>query len=301
MTNKKPQVSIGLPVFNGEKYLKTAIDSILAQTFTDFELIISDNASTDSTEGICRDYSNKDSRIRYYRNPKNIGGTNNINQTFRLSQGQYFQTIGHDDILAPEFIKKCVEVLDNDPAIVLCYSIIIQIDEKGNQTRILDQSKVMEENLFNRFLYLHSHQHECEVFCAMVRRDILAKTEFRYNYADGDRILICEWGLNGSFYVIPEPLFYKRIHKGSSVEAYLNPYDRVKWFNPNKSRKNSLFLIHWSRLVHLFIIFSRSKLTLNQRLFFYKWWIENYILPSPSWKLLVKELLWTARIIPFSD
>ncbi len=91
MTEKAPKVSIGLAVYNGEKYLGQAIDSILAQTFTDFELIISDNASTDRTPEICKKYAAQDARIRYHRNPTNIGGANNENQTFRMSRGEYFR------------------------------------------------------------------------------------------------------------------------------------------------------------------------------------------------------------------
>jgi glycosyltransferase involved in cell wall biosynthesis len=86
MTAKTPKISIGLPVRNGEEYLEESIDSILAQTFTDFELIISDNASTDRTEAICRAYAAKDRRIRYYRNPVNIGGANYGNLTFQLAR-----------------------------------------------------------------------------------------------------------------------------------------------------------------------------------------------------------------------
>jgi glycosyltransferase involved in cell wall biosynthesis len=91
MTSKIPRVSIGLPVFNGEKYLAEALDSILSQTYRDFKLIISDNASTDRTEQICREYAAKDRRIRYYRNEKNIGAPKNFNRVFELSSGKYFR------------------------------------------------------------------------------------------------------------------------------------------------------------------------------------------------------------------
>ena len=80
----KPRVSIGLPVCNGENYLKQALDSIMAQTYTDFELIISDNASTDRTAQICKEYANRDPRIRYYRNEKNLGAARNFNYVFEL-------------------------------------------------------------------------------------------------------------------------------------------------------------------------------------------------------------------------
>ena len=132
MTSNQPRLSIGLPVYNGEKFLKEAIDSLLAQTFEDFELIISDNASTDKTEEICRAYAEKDQRIRYYRNDKNIGCARNFDRVFKLSSGEYFKWAAYDDLHAPDFIEKCVEVLDQDPTIILCHSQTYFIDEEGS-------------------------------------------------------------------------------------------------------------------------------------------------------------------------
>ena len=91
-----PLVSIGMPVFNGEDYVEAALDSILTQTFTNFELIISDNASTDRTEEICNDFADSDDRIRYYRQEKNLGAAANFNRVFELSSGKYFKWAAHD-------------------------------------------------------------------------------------------------------------------------------------------------------------------------------------------------------------
>src|SRR5690242_6344650 len=104
MGTTSPKVSIGLPVYNGERFLAEAIDSVLAQTFTDFELIISDNASTDRTPEICKAYAEKDSRIRYYRNEENQGASWNFNRVFELSRGMCFQWLAHDDYIAPGFL-----------------------------------------------------------------------------------------------------------------------------------------------------------------------------------------------------
>src|SRR6478735_5395035 len=99
-----PKVSIGLAVYNGERYLDEAITSILSQTFTDFELVICDNDSSDSTPEICRRFAAADDRIRYYRNPVNIGGVRNENRTMFLARGEYFKLAAHDDRIAPEFL-----------------------------------------------------------------------------------------------------------------------------------------------------------------------------------------------------
>src|SRR5919109_5579420 len=141
MNEGRARVSIGMPVYNGVRFLKEAIESILAQTFEDFELIISDNASIDQTEQICREYAAKDKRIRYYRNEKNLGAARNYNRVFELSTGEYFKWQAHDDLCDPQFLEKGVAVLARDPSIVLCYSKFLRIDEHGNPLT-METSKV---------------------------------------------------------------------------------------------------------------------------------------------------------------
>src|SRR3972149_8539793 len=97
MSKINPRVSVGLPVFNGEQFLRQALDSVLAQTYPGFELIISDNASTDRTQDICEAYATRDKRIQYYRQSKNVGGGRNYNFVFEVSNGEYFKWLAHDD------------------------------------------------------------------------------------------------------------------------------------------------------------------------------------------------------------
>ena len=106
-----PKVSIGMPLFNGEKHIRETLDSLLAQTFTDFELIISDNASTDATEAICREYAEKDSRIRYVRQVENRGGFANFQFVLDEARGEYFMWAAHDDIRSPDFISVNLDFL----------------------------------------------------------------------------------------------------------------------------------------------------------------------------------------------
>lgn len=124
------RVSIGMPVYNGENFIEAALRSILAQTCREFELVVSDNASTDRTEDICRAYASLYPRIRYYRGDHNIGPARNANRTFLLSSGPYFKLAAHDDVLAPDFIEKCAGVLDRDPGVVLAYPLTMWIDEQ---------------------------------------------------------------------------------------------------------------------------------------------------------------------------
>src|SRR5512145_868606 len=117
----RPRVSIGLPVYQGARFIRNALESILAQTHEDFELIISDNASTDGTEAIVRAYAERDRRVKYHRNARNVGAAQNFNRVFSLASGEYFQWVAHDDVLAPACIARCVEVLDRERDVVLCY------------------------------------------------------------------------------------------------------------------------------------------------------------------------------------
>ena len=113
-----PKVTIGMPVFNGESFIREALDSLLAQTFIDFELIISDNASTDKTEAICRDYAANDSRIRYVRQAQNLGAMLNFKFVFDESQCEYFMWAACDDIWSPEFLGVNYSFLSQNPSYV---------------------------------------------------------------------------------------------------------------------------------------------------------------------------------------
>lgn len=122
LANKTPKVSIGVPVYNAERYLRTALDSLLAQTYADFELLISDNASTDATEAIYREYATRDARIRYSRQPVNKGAAFNFNAVMRMATGEYFMWAAADDLRDPDFLRLAVAVLDSDPSCGLVFS-----------------------------------------------------------------------------------------------------------------------------------------------------------------------------------
>ncbi|MDQ3247643.1 MAG: glycosyltransferase, partial [Chloroflexota bacterium] len=136
----QPRVTIGLPVYNGENYLTTALDAILAQTYTDFTLVISDNASTDRTQAICLAYAAADKRIRYMRNAVNWGAAPNFSRVCELATGEYFMWAAHDDIMAPDLLARCVEVLDQDATVVLCHAQIKIIDAQGEVITAYDDA-----------------------------------------------------------------------------------------------------------------------------------------------------------------
>ena len=137
-----PRVTVGVPVFNGESFLAETLDSLLNQTFSDFEIVISDNASTDRTEEICRAYAARDPRIRYYRSDANRGAAWNHNRVFELARGEYFKWNSADDLCAPEFLARCVAALDEDASAIMVCSNVLVSDDYGEAVRTEASSRL---------------------------------------------------------------------------------------------------------------------------------------------------------------
>ncbi len=215
----KPLISVGLPVYNGQRFLEEAISSLLAQTHSHIELIISDNASTDRTEDVSKSYASQDSRIRYYRNPTNLGLAPNFNCTFHHSTGEYFKWATADDVCEPTFLERCLDVLAADPTVVLVYPRARFIDENGT---ILDRTdpgwNLQSEPPHQRLRYVIFAGHLVNSTLGLIRADSLRKTRLLPNYPGGDYALLGELSLLGKFTEIPEFLFRRRLHSGSSSQ-----------------------------------------------------------------------------------
>ena len=152
MTQSNPAISVGMPVYNGEPYIEEAIKATLNQTYGNFELIISDNASTDKTEEICRDYASRDNRIRYVRNQENIGAANNYNQLFRLSTAKYFRWFNADDLCKETLHELCHQTMEENPDAAMCYGKTEIIDGSGNFLRNYDDDlNLQQESVVERF------------------------------------------------------------------------------------------------------------------------------------------------------
>ncbi|NDJ25199.1 glycosyltransferase [Nostoc sp. B(2019)] len=239
MSKNQPRLSIGLPVYNGEKFIKETIDSLLSQTFEDFELIISDNASTDNTEEICRAYVDQDKRISYYRNEKNMGCALNFNRVFELSSGEYFKWAAYDDLYAPDFIMKCVEVLDHDSNFILCHSYAYFIDEYGKFIRNYDvHLKTDSPKRHERFHEL-LHKHLCYQIFGVIRASALKMIPPMGGYGHTDGIFLLRLGLLGRFYEIPEYLFFARKHPQQSMSMFVDNY----FLFANKNQEYSLSMM----------------------------------------------------------
>lgn len=261
--DRKPRLSIGLPVFNGENYLAAALDSILAQTYRDFELIISDNASTDRTEEICLSYAAKDRRVHYFRNRTNIGGGRNFNRAFELASGEYFKWHAHDDLLRPEFLARCVEVLDNDPSIILVHSKTGRIEEDGVLVGAFDHNmNVGAHEPHERLRSLLMERNIAAEQFGVIRSKSLGATRLMGNYVACDRNLLAELALLGRWHIIPEYLFLRRQHRDAGTNIW--PLQaRIVWYEPRRPEK--LNFPHFREVAEHLNVIRRSPLSMAER------------------------------------
>jgi glycosyltransferase involved in cell wall biosynthesis len=257
-----PRVSIGLPVYNGEEFLEEAIDSFLSQTYEDFELIISDNASTDRTEQICRRYVAQDARIVYSRNAENIGGMNNANLTFRRSRGEYFRFAGHDDRCAPTLLERLVTELDKRPDTTICFAATVLIDGQGNETGVRYPTEGTAATAPERFRELVLSSSPGGAIYGLIRSDILRHTGLLRSYTGSDYTLLCELALRGPFHLVPELLFFNRSHDRN---VYKDSRGRMAWARPDLAKSGRPTLPYWLRLADYVKIVARAPLPLRER------------------------------------
>lgn len=294
LVKDKPRVSVGMPVFNGEKYLKQALDSILAQTYQDFELVISDNASTDKTQQICLEYAKRDCRVSYYRSERNFGASWNHNRVFKLSLGKYFKWAAHDDVIAPEFLFKCVNVLEKDHSVVLCHSKTARIDEFGEVTGFYHYETITDSRKpQTRFSDALSRKGFPWMIFGVFRRDALSITPLLEGYIGSDWNLLAEISLIGRISEIPEYLFFRRDHpqaytnwhwlKHAEVRNYRN---ETAWWTRRKRVLS--FLPHWRNCLEFFRSVRHSPLKWSERWLCYEE-ISKWILKE-GWRLLKWDL-----------
>jgi glycosyltransferase involved in cell wall biosynthesis len=209
----RPTVSIGLPVYNGERYLAQAIDALLAQTFEDFELIISDNASDDRTEEICRAYAQRDTRVRYIRQPVNLGADPNHSFVVEQARGRFFKWAGHDDLYEPEFLRLCVEALESHPDVVLAHAGDGIIDESGEVLELsdyrVDTANPQPAARLRSLLYIPGGNDDYGV---MYTDRIRSLPPYGTGGYGSDRVFTAAMALQGRFYHVPQTLYFRRDH-----------------------------------------------------------------------------------------
>ncbi len=302
-----PKVSIGVPVYNGERYLRAALDSLLNQTFTDFEILISDNCSTDSTAAICAEYAARDARVRYHRKQKNDGAVENFNSIVDRARGQYFKWAAHDDAIAPTYLEKCVALLDGDPKIVMAHSLTQMIDQ-------FDQPIILPEDGKGYIVDEHKHivrvgydspdrklnsPHADERFAAIVmetnwvyeifglfRIEPLKRTGLMEAFYGGDKLLLAQIVTMGRVALVPEPLFLNRRHAEQSTnltdveaqEAWIDPHNKMGGL---KHR--------WRRLRGFVLAALNPQMSLNERILCVRIFL-SYYLRFDRWRQMFEDV-----------
>lgn len=244
------KVSIGMPVYNGERYVSEAIRCILDQTFKDFELIISDNASTDETVAICEEFARKDERIRIYRQDKNYGAAWNHNFTFKKARGEYFRWFATDDKCDPALLEKCVSILDTKPNNVLCCTKVAIIDADGNLVEECDENMHLQcTSRSIRYVQCIGNSTWGHAFYGLIRSDALRQTSLIQSFVHSEHVMVGRLSLLGDFFEVPDYLFFRRMHPGQYSGGDKGADGRLEWFDSSlKGRAalplSNLFLQH---------------------------------------------------------
>lgn len=279
MTDTLPKVSIGVPVYNGETFLPRTLDCLLAQTYQDFEIIISDNASTDATEKICREYTKRDSRIRYDRLPNNLGANRNFNRLVALSRGKYFKWAAADDYCLPEFLAVMVRVLDENPDVVWCHSQsgkmdasdrVLEIDDPdaeglAHTTQAgLPRRHHNASDVYQRYAGVILGPSWCADCFGLIRRSVLQQTQLLPACYGSEKVLLGELALMGKYYEVPETLFFQRVHCGASARI-VSRSGQSSYANGAQAGRR-LGSMRWAILKSHYRVVRRSSLTAWDRL-----------------------------------
>jgi len=291
-----------MPVFNAEAYIADALESLLSQSFTDFEITISDNASDDQTELICRQFAARDDRIRYQRQPENMGAIRNFNFVFEQSRGMYFKWASYDDICLPSYLQKCIEVLDQDELVVWCHSASGKIDDKGE---VLNGDDPRAEQLAHtsqaghprrdhkspkrhrRFQGVLLGTNWCVDSYGVIRADALRNTRMLPACYGAEKVLMGALCLQGHYHEIPETLFYQRVHAAAS--SSLNKAADQLTFMDSKasgrfaSTRLSLLLGHLQSVAH-------TPMPLTDQALCYGV-IARYLLQASKWSTILSNTL----------
>jgi glycosyltransferase involved in cell wall biosynthesis len=245
----EPMITIGLPCYNSEKYLVQSIESLLNQTYRNFLLILSDNASTDGTAEICRRYAAADARVRYVRNPENIGMSGNFNSVFALAQTKYFKWATADDFWDRELLADALAVLEADADVVLCYPRAVLVDSDGvEQSRYEDNLHLMQADPVARFFGVLENLHLVNHHLGVMRTDAIRRTHLFGKHFGADVGFVAELSLYGKFYKLPKHQLFRRFHPDSSSWLRDSEDHQARRFFATNSRRPlfNTWRFHWA-------------------------------------------------------
>lgn len=287
------RVCIGMPVRNGQRYVQQAVESILAQTFGELELVISDNASTDDTERICRKLAEKDPRIHYTRLTENIGALANFWRVYHLSGGQYFKWASHDDLLEPTFVQRCVEALDADPTAVLAYPRARLIDSRdrclGELVRRLPTDLDQPQARFAAVVLAdQGPAYNLEMY-GLIRRNAMGMIPMDSGYPGADRVFLARLCLYGRFIEVPQAVLFSRVYPENSCRAPLvhSELPSWEWLDPHYAQ--GVAFPQWRLMWEQMLSAGYGWLNTRQRLLCLAAVIQRQVRRG-NWALLLRDL-----------
>lgn len=257
-----PAVTIGMPVYNGARFLRAALDSLLGQTFADFHLVISDNASSDGTEAICREYAARDARIRYVRQSANLGAVANWNFVARQATGTFFKWASANDVCAPGMLAAYVDVLRREPQVVLCYGRTMLVDENDAHLGVYDHDpSILDRTADRRFTRAITELRMNNAQAGLIRTSALQRTRLEPAYPAGDMVLMAELALLGGYRLLPDVLLYRRM-SADTFAARLSSAQLAEFIAPSRSPQR---MPVWRRLLGYASAALRSPVSLSEK------------------------------------
>ena len=214
----RPLVTLGVAAYNEQHYLRESLENLLAQTYSTLEILIGDNGSTDGTAAICAEFAAKDKRISLIRHEKNIGQNANFNALARAATGTYFCWISGHDLLDPDFVEKCVAVLESDPHIVVACPKTIYMKMNGEKTaekpRHFDIRTMNAQQRFRETMW----RVDCNYVYGMFRHDVMLETNIFQFIPATDRVFLSQMAIRGTFTPVATCKYYRDNRGGRQTE-----------------------------------------------------------------------------------
>lgn len=228
-----PLVTVGMPVFNGEPFLAETLDSVLTQDYPAFEVVVSDNASTDSTLSLLRDRARTDPRLRIVTTEINMGAGWNFNRVLELAEAEYFHWAGADDLMDRAMLSRCVNALEENPGAVLAYPRTMLIDADGEETgEFPNRLELADKSPSARLRrYLRNIRLANPIFGVM-RTDELREAGGLGTFPSADLLTLGRLAIRGEFIEIDQVMFYRRMHKDQSWQGAGGHEGFAAWFDP---------------------------------------------------------------------
>lgn len=263
-----PLVSVGVPVYNGEKYLEQALSSLVQQTHRDLEVIVSDNGSTDRTSEIALEYASSDARLRYHRQPSNLGAAGNYNFTLAQARGDYFMWNAHDDVRHVRFLETALQAFSEHQGASCVFSRSASIDTNGDLRHEMRRpDHLIDKDVAHRMRAALASRHPGLVIFGLIPRDLLVRTGQHGDYPGADRVLAVELALAGELVEIPEVMFFNRDHPDRYVRIKNRADSSARlqeaWWDPR--RADRMVFPAWSRLEGYLRAVRQAPLTRRER------------------------------------